>query len=217
MSLYVAFEGIDGSGKSKQLSLLVSYLIKTNKTVFETSELGSTHDPLCVKMRDLFLNNNHNIDELALQHILAASSIQHSEKVLKNQQDKVDYIISDRSIESNLAYGYASTLNRDIVDLIFCTDARRIVPDLIIYLDVDPILASKRRSNRQKEAFENNGSDRIEDKSTDFQQLVREEYLKRARLNNKYIIIDTNNVSIDDTHRLIVDVFNTWKFNHQTR
>lgn len=196
--IYIAFEGIDGCGKTKQLELLNHYLLTKNKTTLVTKEIGSPHNEACLKLRELILNANYDLDDLAAQFLLAAGSIQHSLKVLAPNIDKYDYILSDRSVESNLAYSHV-VYGKPI----HLFDKRRIFPDIVIYLDIDPLIAQERILKRNPELFQNNGEDRIEKRGLDFQKQVRKNFLARAN-RNEYIVIDATQ-SIQQTHFQIIE------------
>jgi len=201
---YLAFEGIDGSGKTKQLSLLYNYLTAQNYSVLLTREFGSEHDSACVKIRDFALNSLHNIDEYAGQFMFAACSSQHNEKVIKPNLDKYDFILSDRSVESNLAYCAAiEGFSREFAHQLFFSDSRRINPDHIIFLNTDPDLCWQRLSRRTQEKFTDGGVDRIEDKGKDFQKRVYTEYQHRIKYSTNYIVINSTTLTIDETHQTI--------------
>ena len=202
---YIAFEGIDGSGKTKQLSLLVSHLKNKGAKVLITKAFGSPHDPACVKMREFALNSTHNFDELAAQFMFAACLTQHSEKVITPNLGKYDFIISDRSRESSIAYCEASGFDHEFAKNLFLLDARVAHPDTIVYLNVDPELTWSRINKREKETFVDGGVDRIEDKGLIFQRKVRTAYLNRIEENDRFLVIDCKDYSIEQTHLEIVN------------
>jgi thymidylate kinase len=152
------------------------------------------------------LNDSIDLDDLAGQHILAACSIQHSEKVIKKHLSENTIILSDRSVESNIAYGRAKFGKQ--VDEIFLSDTRRVYPQVVLFLDIDPELSWSRLMARRKEEFSNNGTDRIEGRGLEFQKTVRQEYLKRATeqmaRSSVYLHIDIGGDSIQQVHEKIV-------------
>lgn len=200
---YIAFEGIDGSGKTKQIDLLQKFLEQQGYSVLLTREFGSLHNDACVSIRDFALNSKHNIDEIAGQFMFAACSSQHNEKVIAPNMDRYDFILSDRSIESNLAYCTSIGIDRDFAHTLFFLDKRRIHPDKIVYLDVDPEISWKRVSKRTQEKFTDGGSDRIEDKGLEFQKRVHAEYARRQQENSRYIVVNSQE-TIQQTHHLVL-------------
>ena len=204
-AVYIAFEGIDGSGKTKQLTLLSDYLVKADNKILLTKEFGSSHDLACAKIREFALNGNYKFDELAGQFMFAACSSQHSVKVIEPNLSSYDFILSDRSVESNLAYCSAIGFDKKLTHTLFFLDQRRTYPDIIIYLDIDPDLAWSRLNRREKEVFSEGGEDRIESKGLSFQHKVRTEYLRRIEENDRYLVIDCNLDSIDQVHKKIIN------------
>lgn len=189
---YLTIEGGDGSGKTTLIKNLHKYLIDSKKKVLLTKEFGSEHDKACSKMREIALNSNYQIDELAGQIIFAAIVRQHQERVIKPTLEKkeVDIILSDRGIDSNFAYGPAHGLTNKTIEQIFkpaYSDA--VLPDLTIYLDIDPLLASYRRTKREAEKFDENGVDRVEKKGLKLQQQVRRNFHKLAEKNPDRIVM----------------------------
>lgn len=202
---YVTFEGIDGSGKTKQLSMLYEYLQRQGKKVLLTREFGSPLDPTCVKIRDFALNSLHNIDEYAAQFLFAACSAQHWNNVVRPALDQYDYILSDRGVESNLAYCFALNMfTPEFAEQLYLADPRRIRPDVVVYLNTDPELAWSRVSNRTQEKFTDGGVDRVEARGHDYQIRVHQEYKKRASENKNYLIIDSTGLAVEETHKQIL-------------
>lgn len=201
--MYIAFEGIDGCGKTIQLQLLEQYLKSYNQSVLTTKEIGSCHNSLCLSLRELILNNKNDCIDTASQMLLAAGSVQHAQKVLLPNLAKFDFILSDRSVESNLAYGYASGYSEQFLSTIFLHD-ERVFPDLVFWFDIDPQLAWNRIKNRELEKFQENGKDRIEEKGLEYQYLVRKQFHKRSLEQENYITIACDeNTSIEEIQELI--------------
>ena len=84
---YLAIEGIDGSGKTEQLSLLVEHLRDKGYKVLVTREIGSESDKACQVIRQVYLDSTYNIDEIAGQLLFAANASQHCERVIKPNLD----------------------------------------------------------------------------------------------------------------------------------
>ena len=200
---YIAFEGIDGSGKTKQTELLYNYLVSQGKKVLLTRELGSPHDQACNKLREFHLCSTLEMDDLAAQYLLPSCSIQHSEKVIKPNLKNYDFILSDRSLESNLAYGYALGFGKSLINQIFLQDKRRTFPDIIVYLDIEPEVAYARSKARKQEYTL---TDRIEGKGLEFQKMVRESYLERIPFFPKdSLTLNVSTLSIQAVHQKILE------------
>lgn len=202
---YIAFEGIDGSGKTAQLSLLVDRLESEGHKVLVTREIGSPHDKACSAIRQIYLDSTYNIDEVAGQLLFAANASQHCERIIKPNLDKYDFIISDRSIESSVAYSLAHDISSELTNLIHFLDKRKIFPDVVIYLDIPPKTAFLRSSARKAEVFDNGGVDKVESKGLSLQESVYQEYAKRIQRNPNYLVVDCGTNSIKEIHDCIVE------------
>lgn len=187
--MYIAFDGIDGCGKTIQIALLEKHLLKKNKTTLLTKEIGSSHNELCKELRQFILNDAFELDDLTAQYLLAAGSTHHAQKVLLPNLNKYDYILSDRSIYTNIAY--CPIRDENFHNSVFLNHLR-IFPDLVFYIDIDPKIAQERIGTRSSEHFKITGKDRIEAKGIDFQKKVRENFLKLAAANQNIIKIDGN-------------------------
>ena len=147
----IAFEGIDGAGKSIQAQLLKDS-IKGSKLVkfpiYDTRVGQEIHKLLCKKIissrEHIMLTCLNVINQMEHSHIL---------------RDFNGVIILDRYIESNLAYANARGFTQDFLDLLKETYSARgsglPKPDLTILLDIPVELSFKRRPLR-KDALEKN-------------------------------------------------------------
>ena len=197
-TVYLTIEGTDGSGKTTLVKNLLSHLVdKLKKKVLLTKEFGSEHDKACSELRKVVLNSKYNIDDVAGQIIFAAIVRQHQVNVIKPAlaSRSHDIILSDRGIDSNFAYGPAHGLtNKEISTIFKPAYAGAALPDLTIYLDIDPLLASYRRTKRTAEAFAEGGIDRVEQKGLKLQEKVRRNFLKIADDNSDRVVV----ISITD-------------------
>lgn len=156
---YIAFEGIDGSGKTTISKMFASYLISKNYTVFYTKE------PYTPQI-DLLIRQNQTSQTL-LFLFLADRAIHIQE--LKKQ--RVDFIISDRSFYSTIAYqGYGAGIDINFVTKLNEMVVDGFLPDIVFYLDCDVEVALSRLKKL----------DAIESKNLAFFERVRAGYLKLA-------------------------------------
>jgi len=143
--LFISFEGIDNSGKSTQAKLLVEYLQRRGYDVVATYEPGGTE--LGKKIRPLVLNTKtkEEICVVAEMFLFAADRAQHVNELIRPALDKGKVVISDRYIDSTLAYqgyGRESDLKKikKIQDMV--TDGLK--PAITVWLDVDSQAIQKR-------------------------------------------------------------------------
>lgn len=189
---YISIEGGDGSGKTTLVQNLIKYLENQKIKFLLTKEFGSDLDPACSELRKIALNSTFQLDDLAAQLVFAAIVRQHQSKVIipAIEQKKYDIILSDRGIDSNFAYGPAHGINKKSIETIFkIAYDKAVLPDITIYLDVDPLLAAYRRTKRVSEKFSNNGVDRVEQKGISLQKEVRKNFLNLAKKNEKRIFV----------------------------
>ena len=153
--LFIAFEGIDGSGKSTQIALLRSRLESLGYKVHQTCE--PTTGPIGRMIRDIFSGkmegNHHTIAGLfvadRLHHIL------NKEDGLIAQLTRGYVVLSDRYVLSSYAYQGAHV---DLEWVIAAnSESQRLLPaDLHIFLDISVEVALERlvQGRDQMELFE---------------------------------------------------------------
>lgn len=148
-SLFIAFEGIDGSGKSTHVRLLADHLNALGHRVHCTAE--PTRRPAGALIRDIFAGRQH-ADQHVIAALFAADRLDH----LLNAEDGMiqllqsgTTVITDRYHLSSYAYHGAH------VDMNWVMELNRVAaelrrPDITIYLDVKPEVSMERiRSGRQ--------------------------------------------------------------------
>ena len=171
---YIAFEGIDGSGKTTQAKRFYSYLQNLGYNVFYTKEPGGVEGNL----RELILNHKWNKkSELFL--FLADRAL--SSEVIKRKIDEGYFVVSDRSMYSTLAYqGFGEGLNLDfLIELnMFATGGLK--PDVVFCFDID--------LNTMKDRVKK--PDVIELKSREFFDRVRRGYISLAETEKNFFLID---------------------------
>ncbi len=188
--LFVAFEGVEGVGKSTQAQLLAQRIrSELNREAVLTREPGGT--PLAEELRKLVLvNANEPIDARTEALIMAAARASHvSQLVLPSIRNEC-FVICDRFAGSYLAYqGYGRGLDLEILKIVTHFASSGIEPDLTFFLDLDPRLALERK----KEA-----RDRIETESPEFFARVAQGYSELAA-SNSWIMLDAS-LSVEDLH-----------------
>ena len=104
--MVISFEGIEGSGKSTQITLLENQLIQQKHKVYTTKEPGGTSVGL--QLRSMILNPNQefgsNFTELLLFY---ADRLEHVKTVLEPKVNDGFIVLCDRSLDSTMAYQHA--------------------------------------------------------------------------------------------------------------
>ncbi len=182
MSLFITFEGIDGSGKTLQIKCLKEYLESLGYELVVVREPGGTK--IGEKIRNILLdNNNTNINYEAEALLYAASRAQLISEVIKPALDDKKIVISDRFIDSTLMYqGILRGLGVEKIQEINNFAVQNIKPDITFLLDVTVEVSSKRKKNRAN-------LDRLDNEKEDFYRKLRQEYLSLASNNRDRIVV----------------------------
>ncbi len=183
--MYIAFEGIEGSGKSVQIKLLKEFFSSIKVDFIVTKEPGSTK--IGEKIREILLSSEFKeISTLTELFLYFSDRAQHYKEIIKpNYRKKI--IISDRSMYSTVAYqGYGRGIDLRLLNYLNDITTEKIYPDIVILLDCPVELGIKRALMREKDL--KNARFELEDK--DFHEKVRKGYLELAKLNN-WIVVDS--------------------------
>ena len=184
--LFVTVEGTDGCGKTTQIRNIIDHLSSLGCRVILTREPGGTR--ISENIRSIILDPTftemHSITELMLY---SAARAQLVEQVIKPSIAKSETVICDRYIDSFYAYqGYGRGLDMDMLKKITSLAIDDMIPDITIFLDLDPEIGLRRRMNVA------NG-DRIENEQIEFHRRVYDGYKQLARENPDRIkIIDAS-------------------------
>ena len=158
-SFFLSFEGIEGAGKSTQITRVKKYLEEKDFRVLILREPGGT--PFGEKLRQAILETKNEITPLAEAHLFAASRSQLLiEVILKELSIPNTIIICDRYIDSSLVYqGHARGLGVAEVLEIHNIFPLNLTPHLTFYLRIGAETSEKRQKmrNAPKDYFEAKG------------------------------------------------------------
>lgn len=194
--MLITFEGIDGSGKSTQISLLQNKLTELGKKVQVYREPGGTE--VSEKIRELLLNPLEEIDSVT--ELLLFSSARSKlifEKVLPSLE-KGEVVILDRFYDSTTAYqGYGrGSLPLEQIDHINKVASHYRAPDITFYLRLSLDESLKRRANMDK--------DRMEQAGEDFFMKVIKGFDELAKKEDRFLVLDATR-SLEDIHEEILN------------
>jgi len=180
--LFVAFEGGEGVGKTTQARLIAIWLREQGYDVVATNEPGATK--IGMRLRALLLDTAHAAMSSHCEALLyAADRAEHVAKVIDPALERGAVVITDRYIDSSLAYQGAGRgiPTADIARLnSWATDGR--TPDLTVLLDMPPELGRSRHAH---------SADRIEAEPVEFHRRVRAGFLVLARAEpDRYLVLD---------------------------
>jgi dTMP kinase len=178
--IFIVLEGPDGSGKSTQADLLYKKLNDDGYSCIKTEEPGGTLEG--EKIRNLLLNPMFKLCPKSELFLFLADRSEHVKRVIIPGLNEGKLVICSRYIYSTLVYqGFArQIMEMDLLKKINMFAVDNIEPDLVFYLDIIPEkgLSKARANSSQKYKFRD--GDRIEREGIQFQQKVREGYLKLA-------------------------------------
>ncbi|MBU0573109.1 MAG: dTMP kinase [Candidatus Margulisbacteria bacterium] len=172
--MFITFEGGEGSGKSTQAKLLKEYFEKQGKTVVLTHEPGGTD--IGKHLRQELLERDYALEPLSEIFLFAADRVEHVEKTILPALNSGKIVISDRYIDSTIAYQLGGRgLPEDLVRYVNWISARGVLPDITFLLDI-PI------EDGLKRAIQETGGegDRFEKEILAFHERVRNKYLEIA-------------------------------------
>lgn len=178
---FIVFEGGEGAGKSTQSAALSDYLQARGHQVLCTREPGGT--PAAESIRAVLLDPaNAGLDDRAEALLFAAARGDHAARVIRPGLERGDIVISDRYLDSSVAYqGVARGLGADRVAELSLWATGGLVPDLTIVLDVDPALGLARVV----------GPDRLESEPLEWHARVRQAFLDIAgACPDRYLVLD---------------------------
>lgn len=168
--MFISFEGIDGCGKSTQVSILEQQLRSAGKEVLVLREPGAT--PLSEAIRGVLLNAAFHIEATAELLLFCASRRQLVETVIRPALEQGRVVICDRYADSSVAYqGYGRGIPLEQVRAANSLATGGLMPDLSFFLDISVAESLERAGKRSETAL-----DRMERSGHDFFERVREGY-----------------------------------------
>lgn len=199
--LFVTFEGIDGTGKTTQITRVAQAIEKQGRGVVTTFEPGGTQ--LGVQIRRMLLSFKETATVLPRTEALlfAADRAEHVDEVIRPALAQGKVVLCDRYVDSSLAYqGAGRELTVDQVDWLSAWATRGLWPDRTYLFDMDPAAAHARVTGSRAGKV-----DRLDAESLDFQRRTREGYLRLADQDPKrYVVLDASQ-PVEQITRTILD------------
>jgi dTMP kinase len=179
--LLIAFEGGEGSGKTTQARLISIWLRELGYDVVTTHEPGATK--IGMRLRALLLDTAHTgMSPHAEALMYAADRAEHVASVIAPALDRGAIVITDRYVDSSLAYQGAGRklAVEDIAGFNRWATGGR-TPDLTVLLDMDPVAGLRRRVR---------SADRLEAEPAEFHHRVRAGFLALAAAEpDRYLVL----------------------------
>lgn len=180
--VFVAFEGGEGSGKTTQARMLAIWLRDQGYDVVQTREPGSTK--IGMRLRAILLDAaERGLSARAEALLYAADRSEHVEKVVLPALHRGAIVVSDRYVDSSLAYqGAGRLLDPQDVSKVNAWATGGLVPHLTVLIDTPPEVGLTRLGG---------AADRIESEPLEFHQRVRKEFRALAAASpERYLVVD---------------------------
>ncbi|MEV6763808.1 dTMP kinase [Streptomyces sp. NPDC051105] len=179
---FIALEGGDGAGKSTQAEALAEWIRAKGHEVVLTREPGAT--PVGKRLRSILLDvSSAGLSHRAEALLYAADRAEHVDTVVRPALERGAVVISDRYIDSSVAYqGAGRDLSPTEVARINRWATAGLVPHLTVLLDVEPGTARERFTE---------APDRLESEPAEFHARVRAGFLTLAASDpGRYLVVD---------------------------
>ncbi|MCW2815453.1 MAG: Thymidylate kinase [Nocardioides sp.] len=179
--VFVCFEGGEGSGKSTQSGRLAAWLADDGYDVLSTFEPGDT--PVGREVRRIVLSPETGaLSDRTEALLYAADKAEHVDTVVRPALERGAVVITDRYVDSTLAYqGAGRTLDVAEVEAVARWATGGLRPHLTVVLDLAPEAGLGRFAER----------DRIEGESLEFHERVRAAFVAMAAADpDHYLVLD---------------------------
>ena len=188
--MFISFEGVDGSGKTTQVALLADSLREEGRDVVATREPGGT--PAGERIRELLLEGGE-IAPWTEAALFAAARAQLVDEVIRPALARGADVISDRYIDSSLAYqGIARGLGVERVLELNLLATSGLLPDRTFFLAIPPEDTAGRKDAEP---------DRIEREGDEFAAIVDQGYRELAAVFAKRVVTIDATMAASDISR----------------
>ncbi|MBC8270615.1 MAG: dTMP kinase [Gammaproteobacteria bacterium] len=182
---FITIEGVEGVGKSTNISYIERFLEARDIEFVSTREPGGT--ALAERIRDVLLDKaESSMDPMTELLLMFAARKQHTEELIKPALERGEWVICDRYTDSSYAYqGGGRGLDSKIISKVEKLTLGSFKPDLTIVLDL-PVKKGLARAGNRGEL------DRFELESEKFFKRVRATFLARAKTHKRYHVINAS-------------------------
>ena len=181
---FIAIEGGDGSGKTTQIKRISAALADDGYHVESTREPGGTE--LGTKIRSVLFDSDPPSPRTEAL-LFAADRAHHVASLVDPSLDAGNIVITDRYIDSTIAYQSAGrSFDEKTILALSRWATQGLVPNLTIVLDIEPEVAAERMGKR-------GDSNYLDQENQQFHQRVRQTYLSRAHKElDRYVVLDAS-------------------------
>ncbi len=189
MSLFITFEGIEGSGKTTQLACLKKYLQALGYQTVATREPGGC--PISDTIRTLLLDPENSAMASHTELLLySAARAQHVVEFIRPALKEGKVVLCDRFSDATTVYqGVGRGLDMTQLDAINSFAADGLIPDMTLLLDY-PVEEGLQRARARNRSDNLESEGRFELEALAFHQRIRKGYLDLAAREDRFHIID---------------------------
>lgn len=192
--VFIALEGGEGAGKSTQARLLGGWLEAEGYDAVLTREPGGT--ALGGNLRGLLLDNDSIVSPRTEALVYAADRAEHVDALIRPALDRGAIVVTDRYVDSTLAYqGAGRGLGMEALEWLCGWATHGLRPHLTIVLDIDPEIGLTRTGTH----------DRIEAEPLEFHQRIRQHFLDLAAADPERYLIASATGDLNETQKQIRD------------
>lgn len=190
---YIAFEGIEGAGKSTVVGAVADALEAEGREVITTREPGGTQ--VGEAIRSILLDPALTVAPWAEAMLFAASRAQLASEVIRPALQRGAWVLSDRTVYSSLAYqGAGRGLGVDLVRTVNRVGLDGVWPDEVVLLDLD----ATEGLDRQRDA------DRIGAEAHEFHETVRTAFAELAASEpDRFVVMSATRPVLDLVDELV--------------
>ncbi|KRN74883.1 tmk protein [Weissella kandleri] len=186
---FISFEGPDGAGKTSVLREIIQRLtVAYGDQLLVTREPGGAHNPVAEAIRDVVLSPDYPAMDNKTEALLyAASRREHIQQTIKPALAQDKLVLSDRYVDSSIAYqGAGREIGFEVVLTLNQFAIEDFWPDRTIFLDVRPEIGLQRIQEQRQDEI-----NRLDLDSLEFHQRVYAGYQKLIQINPaRFIVIN---------------------------
>ena len=189
--MFITLEGIEGSGKTTQISRLAEFLEDRGMGCVTTRQPGGTQ--IGENIRSILLDPaNRALDPLAELLLYLADRAQHINELIKPALENGKTVLCDRYFDATLVYqGFARGLSIELIGQLHQLLFDDLKPDVTLLLDLSPQQGLERAWQQLNIGQRSGDESRFEAETLAFHEKVRAGYLELARLEpDRFRIID---------------------------
>jgi len=193
--MLITFEGIEGCGKTTQIDLLYSYLIKKRYTVIKTREPGGT--AFGEALRKVFLHEHMEVYPLSELLVFMAMRAQHVEELIRPALKEGKIVLCDRFVDASYAYqGYGRGIDLGIIETLNRFVTKGIRPNLTILLNCPVAKGLQRKAQSAT-------MDRFEKEELSFHRKIKKAYESLSKDDPKRFFVIDGILDIDTVHKTV--------------